>query len=190
MPSSCPSPLTIGPPEEPGRRGAVCSTAPATRRPRGPRNARPMPETYPTVTRSPLPAGLPIATTGEPIPSAEPSPQAIAGASPVSTPITARSPSPSAPRILPSASRPSAKKTCTSSPCRLWAFVRTLPVSTTTPDPPRHRFPIPTVEAPAVDAIEAIVLPSSSKGPIGCVLHLVACDLQCASYSLRTVCQG
>ena len=44
--------------------GAVCSTAPATRRPRGPRNDRPVPLTNPKVTRGPCPFGLPRATTG------------------------------------------------------------------------------------------------------------------------------
>ena len=48
--------------------GAVCSTAPATRRPRGPRNDRPVPLTKPNVTRGPCPFGLPSATTGEPTP--------------------------------------------------------------------------------------------------------------------------
>jgi len=46
-------------------------------------------------------------------------------------------------------------------------LVSTLPDATTTPDPPRQRLPMPTVEAPAVDATDAIALPSSSMGPIG-----------------------
>ena len=83
------------------------------RRPRGPRNARSTPETNPNVTRSPRPPGLDRANTGVPIAADAPSAHASAGAPPVSTSMTARSPSMSCPATLPSAVRPSAKVTVT-----------------------------------------------------------------------------
>jgi hypothetical protein len=70
--------------------------APAMRRPRGPRKLRPSLETKPSVARRPRPPGLASATTGAPMPSASAGSQAIAGASPLGTAITARSRSASA----------------------------------------------------------------------------------------------
>ena len=67
MPTSPPEGSTSGPPDEPRGSGAVCSTAPSTRRPRGSRKRRPADETNPSVTRSPRPPGLARASTGVPI---------------------------------------------------------------------------------------------------------------------------
>ena len=66
MPSNRPSRSTTGPPDEPGSKGAVCSRLPLIVRPRGPRNERSVPDTYPTVTRRPMPPGFDSATTGVP----------------------------------------------------------------------------------------------------------------------------
>src|ERR1700682_4900050 len=57
MPSRRPAASTMGPPDDPRLRGAVCSMLPATRRPRGPRNACPTAETNPDVARRPRQAG-------------------------------------------------------------------------------------------------------------------------------------
>ena len=73
IPISRPSDVTTGPPEEPGSSGAVCSTLPVMRRPRGPRKERSTPETNPNVTRSPRPPGLASANTGVPMLAAAPS---------------------------------------------------------------------------------------------------------------------
>ena len=62
-PSSRPRASTSGPPEEPRGSGAVCSIAPAMRRPRGPRKLRAAEETKPGVTRRPRPPGLASAST-------------------------------------------------------------------------------------------------------------------------------
>ena len=107
-----------------------------------------MPETNPNVTRSPRPPGLARAKTGMPISAAVPSAHGSAGAPPVSTPMTARSPSMSCPATLPSAVRPSAKVTVTWSPRTLCALVSTWPSPSTTPEPTPHRCPMPTTEAP------------------------------------------
>src|SRR2546430_2321709 len=92
MPSSRPPASRTGPPEEPGSSCAVCSRLPVMRRPRGPRNARSTPETNPNVTRNPRPPGLDRANTGVPIAADAPSAHGSAGAPPVSTSMTARSP--------------------------------------------------------------------------------------------------
>ena len=81
------------------------------RRPRGPRKLRSVPDTNPNVTRSPRPPGLARPNTGVPIAVAAPSAQGSTGAPPVSTSMTARSPSMSWPATLPSAVRPSANVT-------------------------------------------------------------------------------
>ena len=83
------------------------------RRPRGPRNERSTPETNPNVTRSPRPPGLATANTGLPISGDALPAHGSAGVSPVSTLMTARSPSMSRPATLPSAVRPSANVTVT-----------------------------------------------------------------------------
>ena len=53
MPTTRPSASTIGLPDEPRASGAVCSRLPLMRRPRGPRNVRPVALTAPVVTRTP-----------------------------------------------------------------------------------------------------------------------------------------
>ena len=136
MPMTSPSASTTGPPDDPGSSGAVCSIDPAMRRPRGPRNDASVAETSPNVTRSPRPPGFATPKTGlrrAPTPWL---PHSTAGASPVSTSRTAMSPSASAAERL--ALAPSARRrtvTSWSPRQRLWAFVRTRPDATTTPDP-------------------------------------------------------
>ena len=177
-PSRCPSPSTSGPPDEPRGRAAVCSMAPWMRRPRGPRNERLADETVPKVTRSPRPPGLARANTGVPMPAASGSPQSRAGASPVSTSITARSLSASAPATRPRSRRPSAKRTVVSSLRRLWALVRTRPSATTTPEPTPQPRPMPTTEGPTRSAMPPMVEESSSRTADMCTDSLVTCNLQ------------
>ena len=115
IPSSCPAAFTIGPPEEPGSSGAVCSTLPVMRRPRGPRNARSTPDTNPNVTRSPRPPGLDSANTGPPanvtvtssprtlcaLVSTRPSPSTMPEPAPQRCPMpTTDEPAPSASRAM------------------------------------------------------------------------------------------
>ena len=66
IPSSRPSASTSGPPEEPRGSGAECSIEPPMRRPRGPRNERPVAVTRPNVVRRPRPPGSASANTGLP----------------------------------------------------------------------------------------------------------------------------
>src|SRR5574340_671443 len=65
-----------GPPDEPGASGAVCSRLPAIRRPRGPRKARAVAETVPSVTRTSPELVAAAPKTTAPGASASASPQA------------------------------------------------------------------------------------------------------------------
>src|SRR4051794_34726617 len=170
---------TSGPPEDPRGSGAVCSSEPPIRRPRGPRNERPVALSRPNVARRPRPPGLASAITGSPMPTAlgRAGSQAIGGASPVSTAIAARSRSASAPATRPSSVRPSANVTATSSPRSTWALVRTTPDSVTTPDPRPQPRPRPTTEGPTVAAAPATALLSSSMTDID-ASGRVTCNLQ------------
>src|SRR5437764_1035696 len=104
-------------------------------RPGGPRKVRSIPEPTPNVTLSPRPPGLDRANTGIPSSADEPLAHCSAGAPPVSTLMTARSPSMSCPATLPSAVRPSANVTVTWSPRTLCALVSTCPSASTMPEP-------------------------------------------------------
>ncbi len=140
------------------------------RTPRGPRKDRSIPETNPNVTRSPRPPGLDNPNTGVPMAGASVA-HASAGAWPVSTSITARSPSTSWPATVPSAVCPSAKVTVTSLPRTLCALVSTRPSESTTPEPTPHRCPMPTTEAPAPSASRAMLAWISSKTVITLTFH-------------------
>ena len=97
-PSRRPSPSTSGPPDEPRGSGAVCSMAPGMRRPRGPRNARPGRGDEAEGRRAGRDRrGWRARPPASPMPAAVRVAQPRAGASPVSTSITARSRSASAP---------------------------------------------------------------------------------------------
>ena len=127
-PSSLPSGSTSGPPDEPRGSGAVCSIEPATRRPRGPRKPRPVALTRPNVVRRPRPPGLASASTAAPASGgSSPGSHVIGVTSAVSTAITATSRSGSTPATRPSAVRPSANATATSSPRSTCATVSTWP---------------------------------------------------------------
>src|SRR6185369_3277716 len=115
-----------GPPDDPGASGAVCSRLPAIRRPPGPRNARPIAETVPRVTRVPPVGDAAAPNTMAPTAGPLPLLHASADAPAVSACTTARSPSRSTPATVPRVDRPSPKVTVTSSPRRLWALVRIL----------------------------------------------------------------
>ena len=171
-----PSRSTSGPPDEPRGRVAVCSMAPFTRRPRGPRKLRPSDEMKPSVARRPRPPGLASATTGLPMGGASRSgSQATAGALPVSTSSRARSRSALTPTVSPVSRRPSAKETVTSSRRRLWAFVSTWPSPTTTPEPRPQPRPSPTTDGPTRSAAPPIASPSSAtaliRAPISHLQH-------------------
>src|SRR5439155_1596014 len=111
----------------------------------GPRKARATADTEPNVTRVPPPGVAAAPKTSVPTGTSPPSAQSSAFAPPVSTEMTARSPSTSIPASWPRVERPSANVTVTSSPRTLWALVRTRPSARITPDP-RCRDPIPTIE--------------------------------------------
>ena len=157
-PSSRCSPSTSGPPEEPRGSGAVCSSEPPMRRPRGPaERAAGRADRARTSRAGPRPPGLASANTGcrsRPHPAAR-GPTRPAGASPVSTAIAARSRSASAPATRPSSVRPSANVTATSSPRSTCALVSTTPSAVTTPDPRPQPRPRPTTEGPTVSAAPA-----------------------------------
>src|SRR3954451_12273175 len=104
------------------------------RRPPGPRNARSTDDTKPNETRAPPDGVAAAANTADPIVPGLVD-QAIAVAPVVSTLTTARSPSQSTPATVPRVARPSANRTVTSVPRRLWALVRTAPSAMTTPEP-------------------------------------------------------
>ena len=157
-PRSRPSESTSGPPDEPRGRGAVCSMAPRTRRPRGPRKLRPSDDTKPGVARRPRPPGLASATTGVPMVGPSPGSQRTAGASPVSTSSTARSRSGSVPATVACSRRSSAKTTVTSSRRRLWALVSTRPGAMTTPEPSPQPRPSPTTDGPTSRAAPSMML--------------------------------
>ena len=74
---------------------------PRSRRPRGPRKLRAVDETKPGVTRRPRPPGLASASTARPMLGVSSSAQSTGATSPVSTSITARSRSGSAPATRP-----------------------------------------------------------------------------------------
>ena len=179
-PTRAPSASSSGLPDEPGASGAVCSTEPEMRRPPGPRNARATDDTNPNDTRGPPLGVAAAANTAEPI-VALPSDQAIAGAPVVSTSTTARSPSQSTPFTAPRSVRPSANRTVTSAPRRLWALVRTRPSATTTPEP-RRREPIPTTDGPTAPATAATDSWSSLSTDMGCVF-LDALDAEGSRWS-------
>ena len=130
IPSRRPLGSSSGPPEEPRGSGAVCSIAPAIRRPRGPRKLRAVEDTNPGVTRRPRPPGLPSASTARPIRTGARRPRAsrprldLAGVDRRSRRCRDRSPSPA---TRPGAGGRPAKVTVVSSWRRLWAFVRTRP---------------------------------------------------------------
>ena len=154
-------PSTSGPPDEPDARGAVCSMLPPMRLPPGPRNVCSIAEMLPTVTRAaPAPVEASPNTTSPMAASASDQVRAVAPA--VSTSITARSPSGSTPPTLPRSLRPSRNVTVTSSPRRLWAFVRTRPSAMTTPLP-RLPWPIPTTAGPADSWTLRIAFERSSR---------------------------
>ena len=157
-----PARSTSGPPELPRGSGAVCSIEPATRRPRGPRKPRPVADTSPNVVRSPRPPGFASANTGVPLPGASPGSHAIAGASPVSTPMTATSRSGSVPSTRPSRTSPS-KLTATSSPRSTCATVSTWPGAITTPEPRPQPRPSPTTAGPVFAAASVVARPIASR---------------------------
>ena len=105
----------------------MCSSEPEIRRPPGPRNARSTDDTNPNETRAPPDGVAAAANTADPI-VAPPADQAIGVVPAVSTDTTARSPSQSTPATVPRVARPSANRTVTSPPRRLWALVRTATV--------------------------------------------------------------
>ena len=146
-----------GPPAEPRGSVAVCSIAPETRLPRGPRKPRSAAATKPRLARRPRPPGLARATTAVPIPtSASAGAQASGSISPVSTSKSARPRSRSTPTSSAVALRSSAKLTVTPSERTWWAAVSTRSRAITVPDPNRQPRPIPTTAAPCLPASSAI----------------------------------
>ena len=149
IPRSRPSASTSGPPEEPRGSGAVCSTAPSMRRPRG------QPEAAPggrhEAERDPQAATARVRQREHRAcrcraPRPAPSSRARCPRCPRSAPRgRGRG---RRPRRAPVTRRPSAKATVTSSPRRPWAQVSTLPGSITTPDPSAQPRPRPTTAGP------------------------------------------
>ena len=136
--------------------GAVCSTAPVTSRPRGPRNDR--------STAGHRAGGDPPAARdgGHRVHRrrprrAWPSAQAGAAMPPVSTASTVRSPSASTPVARPCTARPSAKVTSVVRSRRLWAFVATRPSPTTTPQPRPPPRPMRTTAGATASATRPVV---------------------------------
>ena len=165
-PSSRPSGSTSGPPPEPRGSGAVCSMQPAIVRPRGPRISRPGGRDEPERGAQPATAavrerdhrradGRRSTTLGS---------QSTGSTSPVSTRTAARSKSGSEPATVPVSRRPSAKLTVTSSPRRLWAFVRTRPGSDDHAAPAPPPRPKPTTAGPTRSAAERDGLLEVSDG--------------------------
>ena len=150
----------------------MCSSEPEIRRPPGPRNARSTDDTNPNETRAPPDGVAAAANTADPI-VAPPDDQAIGVVPAVSTDTTARSPSQSTPATVPRVARPSANRTVTSPPRRLWALVRTAPSAMTTPEP-RVRDPIPTTDGAAAVATAATASWSSVSTDMGCGSSLVS----------------
>lgn len=138
--------------------GAVCSKAPVTSRPRGPRKARSVPDTVPKVSRHPPPAMATAVATTLPNTALAAGSKGSGDVAPVSTDTTARSPSASTPATVPTAVSPSAKCTVTSDPRRLCAFVTTVPSATTMPAPRPQPRPMRTTAGATRSAMAAAAL--------------------------------
>src|SRR3954454_5889358 len=85
----------------------------------------------------------------------------------------------STPATVPTARRPSAKTTVTSSPRRLCAVVRTDPSAITTPDPRPQPRPSPTTDGPTEEAASRTVCVTSSRTAIP---HLLSYLLLASKY--------
>src|SRR2546421_8426034 len=172
----------MGLPEDPRPRGAVCSTLPPMRQPRGPRKARPTAETVPKVTRRPPPTVAATANTALPPDAPDPGSHWMAGASPVSTVRPARSPSTATPAAVPTPTRPSAKVTVVSGPLRLWALVSTSPPAVTTPFPRPKPFPMRTTEGPTRSPTLATAASNCSRNSTSRTPLSIASDLWVTRY--------